>query len=158
MAFLLINFRRVQLTLLSITTSLQDSCDLLVFSMSSQLVQYVIVRGDLLRLLSWPTGAVIAQACHASTAVLWTYRNDPHTIEYTSELDHMHKVVLEVRHATNVAFCSQMMVIRVNLHYSQGRSSIPPPPPQDCVDEFIMRRLNLLVFVDFSFISALLHT
>ena len=155
MAFLLINFRRVQLTLLSITTSLQDSCDLLVFSMSSQLVQYVIVRGDLLRLLSWPTGAVIAQACHASTAVLWTYRNDPHTIEYTSELDHMHKVVLEVRHATNVAFCSQMMVIRVNLHYSQGRSSIPP---QDCVNEFIMRRLNLLVFVDFSFISALLHT
>ena len=124
-AFLLINIRRVQLTLLSITTSLQDSCDLLlVISMSSQLVQYVIVRGDLLRLLSWPTGAVIAQACHASTAVLWTYRNDPHTIEYTSELDHMHKVVLEVRHATNVAFCSQMMVILFNLHYSQGRSSV----------------------------------
>lgn len=92
--------------------------------MSSQLVQYVIVRGDLLRLLSWPTGAVIAQACHASTAVLWTYRNDPHTIEYTSELDHMHKVVLEVRHATIVAFCSQMMVILFNLHYSQGRSSV----------------------------------
>ena len=113
------------MTLLSITTSLQDSCDLLlVISMSSQLVQYVIVRGDLLRLLSWPTGAVIAQACHASTAVLWTYRNDPHTIEYTSELDRMHKVVLEVRHATNVAFCSQMMVILFNLHYSQGRSSV----------------------------------
>ena len=110
MTFLLIHIRRVQLTLLSITSFLQDSCDhLLVFSMSSQLVQYVIVRGDLLRLLSWPTGAVIAQACHASTAVLWTYRNDPHTIEYTSELDHMHKVVLEVRHATNVTFCSQMV-------------------------------------------------
>ena len=115
------------MTLLCITTSLQDSCDLLlVISMSSQLVQYVIVRGDLLRLLSWPTGAVIAQACHASTAVLWTYCNDPHTIEYTSELDRMHKVVLEVRHATNVAFCSQMIVIRVNLHYSQGTSSITP--------------------------------
>ena len=113
------------MTLLSITSSLQDSRDLLlVISMSSQLVQYVIVRGDLLRLLSWPTGAVIAQACHASTAVLWTYRNDPHTIEYTSELDHMHKVVLEVRHATSVAFCSQMMVILFNLHYSQGRSSV----------------------------------
>ena len=63
---------------------------------SAQLVQYVVVRGDLLRLLSWPTGAVIAQACHASTAVLWAHRNDPNTIEYTSELDHMHKVVLEV--------------------------------------------------------------
>ena len=157
MAFLLINFRRVQLTLLPITFSLQDSCDfLLVFSMSSQLVQYVIVRGDLLRLLSWPTGAVIAQACHASTAVLWTHRNDPHTIEYTSELDHMHKVVLEVRHATNVAFCSQMMVIRSNLHYSQGRSSVPPKI--GLMIEFIIRRLNLLVVVDFSFFSALLHT
>jgi len=74
-------------------------CDLLPMSLTSaQLVQYVVVRGDLLRLLSWPTGAVIAQACHASTAVLWAHRNDPNTIEYTSELDHMHKVVLE---ATN---------------------------------------------------------
>lgn len=97
--------QRISVDTLSITSSLQDSCDLLlVISMSSQLVQYVIVRGDLLRLLSWPTGAVIAQACHASTAVLCTYRNDPHTIEYTSELDHMHKVVLEVRHATNECY------------------------------------------------------
>ena len=64
---------------------------------SNQLVQYVVVRGDLLRLLSWPTGAVIAQACHASTAALWSHRNDPNTIAYTNELDDMHKVVLEVR-------------------------------------------------------------
>ncbi|KAM7430334.1 peptidyl-tRNA hydrolase domain-containing protein 1 [Porites harrisoni] len=86
----------------------KDSCDhLLVFSMSSQLVQYVIVRGDLLRLLSWPTGALIAQACHASTAVLWTYRNDPHTIEYTSELDHMHKVVLEASNQEELEKLSQ---------------------------------------------------
>ncbi|XP_068736157.1 putative peptidyl-tRNA hydrolase PTRHD1 isoform X2 [Montipora capricornis] len=63
---------------------------------STQLVQYVVVRGDLLRLLSWPTGAVIAQACHASTAALWSHRNDPNTIKYTSELDNMRKVVLEV--------------------------------------------------------------
>ncbi|XP_068705138.1 putative peptidyl-tRNA hydrolase PTRHD1 [Montipora foliosa] len=62
---------------------------------STQLVQYVVVRGDLLRLLSWPTGAVIAQACHASTAALWSHRNDPNTIKYTSELDNMRKVVLE---------------------------------------------------------------
>ncbi|KAK2557886.1 putative peptidyl-tRNA hydrolase PTRHD1 [Acropora cervicornis] len=62
---------------------------------SNQLVQYVVVRGDLLRLLSWPTGAVIAQACHASTAALWSHRNDPNTIAYTNELDDMHKVVLE---------------------------------------------------------------
>ena len=65
-------------------------------STSSQLVQYVVVRGDLLRLLSWPTGAVIAQACHASTAALWMYRDDSNTLQYTGDLDNMHKVVLEV--------------------------------------------------------------
>ena len=64
---------------------------------SNQLVQYVVVRGDLLRLLSWPTGAVIAQACRASTAALWSHCNDPNTIAYTNELDDMHQVVLEVR-------------------------------------------------------------
>ena len=73
-------------------------CDPVPMSLTSaQLIQYVVVRGDLIRMLSWPTGAVIAQACHASTAVLWMHRNDPNTIEYTRELDHMHKVVLEVR-------------------------------------------------------------
>lgn len=64
-------------------------------STSAQLVQYVVVRGDLLRLLSWPTGAVIAQACHASTAVLWMHRNDSNTLQYTTDLDNMHKVILE---------------------------------------------------------------
>lgn len=64
-------------------------------STSSQLVQYVVVRGDR-RLLSWPIGAVIAQACHASTAALWMHRDDSNTLQYTSDLDNMHKVVLEV--------------------------------------------------------------
>ena len=74
---------------------LQDAHDF-PMSTSAQLVQYVVIRGDLLRLLSWPTGAVIAQACHASTAVLWMYRNDSNTLQYTTDLDHMHKVILEV--------------------------------------------------------------
>ena len=40
--------------------------------------------------------------------------------------------------------------------YSQVRSSVPPPPPKDYVNEFIIRKLNLLVFVDFTFIYAFL--
>lgn len=64
--------------------------------MSSSLVQYVVIRGDLLKHLSWPTGAVIAQACHACSAVLWLFREDLNTIEYTKDIDDMHKVVLEV--------------------------------------------------------------
>ena len=65
--------------------------------MAAPIVQYVVVRGDLLRALNWPIGAVIAQACHASSSVLHLFRHDDFTEKYTSDLDNMHKVVLEVR-------------------------------------------------------------
>ena len=64
--------------------------------MSAPLVQYVVVRGDLLRTLKWPTGALIAQACHACSAVIHLFHEDPNTQEYVAELEQMHKVVLEV--------------------------------------------------------------
>ena len=60
------------------------------------LVQYVVVRGDLLRKLGWPVGAVIAQACHASTAATHAFRDDEETAKYLTDLNRMHKVVLEV--------------------------------------------------------------
>ena len=41
------------------------------------LVQYVVVRGDLAQALKWPLGAVVAQACHACTAVAYLWRDDP---------------------------------------------------------------------------------
>jgi len=59
------------------------------------LVQYVVVRGDLMNTLKWPVGAVIAQACHACSAVMHLYHDDPNTAAYTADLDRMHKVVLE---------------------------------------------------------------
>lgn len=60
------------------------------------IVQYVIVRGDLIKALEWPLGAVIAQACHACSAVTHLFHEDPDTQTYLSDLDNMHKVVLEV--------------------------------------------------------------
>jgi peptidyl-tRNA hydrolase len=60
----------------------------------SQIVQYIIVRGDLAK--AWPLGALVAQACHAATAVNYLNQNDPQCIEYFNDLDSMHKVVLEV--------------------------------------------------------------
>ena len=36
------------------------------------LVQFVVVRRD----LDWPTGSVIAQACHACVAIAWSSRDD----------------------------------------------------------------------------------
>lgn len=62
----------------------------------SKLVQYVIVRHDLLKELKWPMGAFMAQACHAATACLHLYKEDPQTQEYLADLDNMTKVVLDV--------------------------------------------------------------
>ena len=62
-----------------------------------KLVQYVIVRRDLIDSLKWSVGAVIAQACHACTAIVHMSYEDEHTQLYLHKLDSMHKVVLEVK-------------------------------------------------------------
>ncbi|XP_030747998.1 putative peptidyl-tRNA hydrolase PTRHD1 [Sitophilus oryzae] len=59
------------------------------------LVQYVVIRGDILKDLKWPVGALITQACHAVAAVTHLYYNDEDTQLYFKDLDNMHKVVLE---------------------------------------------------------------
>ncbi|OAD77195.1 hypothetical protein PHYBLDRAFT_158101 [Phycomyces blakesleeanus NRRL 1555(-)] len=61
------------------------------------LTMFIVVRKDLSKTLKWPTGSVIAQACHASTAVLHTTRDEPNTKEYLKDLHSMHKVVLETK-------------------------------------------------------------
>ena len=66
------------------------------------LVQYICLRGDLMRGAErWPVGAIVAQACHAATAVLHLFKEDPNVVEYFSDVDRMHKVVLEVRRLRN---------------------------------------------------------
>lgn len=62
-----------------------------------QLVQYVIVRSDLIKSCKWRVGAVIAQACHATSAVLHLFYEDSHTQAYLKDVDRMHKIILEVR-------------------------------------------------------------
>lgn len=66
------------------------------------MVQYVIIRGDLMKVLKWPLGAVIAQACHACTAVMTMYKDDNNVVEYTRDIDNMRKVVLEVKNIDNM--------------------------------------------------------
>ncbi len=63
------------------------------------LVQFVVVRRDLLKDMSWPVGSVIAQACHACLAVAWESRDDPNVSAYLSDIDSMHKVVKECKGA-----------------------------------------------------------
>lgn len=76
--------------------------------MSNSIVQYVLLRSDLLKELGWSIGALVAQACHASTAVLHLYREDENTIKYLNDLDNMHKVVLEVNIFS--ILCSEMLI------------------------------------------------
>ena len=61
------------------------------------IVQYVVVRRDLLKTLEWPVGSVIAQACHACTAITWEQREDAHVAAYLQDLDSMHKVIKECK-------------------------------------------------------------
>ena len=60
------------------------------------IVQYVVVRKD----LKWPAGALIAQACHASTAAIWASRDAAATRAYLDDADNMHKIVLAAESAT----------------------------------------------------------
>jgi hypothetical protein len=57
-------------------------------------VQYVILRKDLWTELKWPLGSVVAQACHASTAAMFTFFDDEVTAKYVApgNVDSMHKV------------------------------------------------------------------
>ncbi|EPR63887.1 Peptidyl-tRNA hydrolase PTH2 domain-containing protein [Toxoplasma gondii RUB] len=60
------------------------------------IVQYVLLRKDLQTALGWPTGAVIAQACHACISVVASAYSEPDVQAYLAEGDNMRKVVLEV--------------------------------------------------------------
>lgn len=64
--------------------------------MASDIVMYLILRRDLISTLNWPIGALVAQGCHAATAVLWQHKDDEHVKVYMTAMDSMRKVVLEV--------------------------------------------------------------
>uniref|UniRef100_A0A8D0L2Z4 peptidyl-tRNA hydrolase n=1 Tax=Sphenodon punctatus TaxID=8508 RepID=A0A8D0L2Z4_SPHPU len=60
------------------------------------LVQYVVLRGDLQREpLSWPLGALVAQACHAALAAVHAHGEHPDTGAYLAQRGSMRTVVLE---------------------------------------------------------------
>nr|XP_032646429.1 putative peptidyl-tRNA hydrolase PTRHD1 [Chelonoidis abingdonii] len=65
-------------------------------SSARALVQYVVLRGDLQREpLSWPLGALVAQACHAALAVVHAHYGQADTGAYLAEGGSMRTVVLE---------------------------------------------------------------
>lgn len=60
------------------------------------IVQYIVLRRDLKKMKNYNDGAIIAQACHASSAIIYKTIDDTLTKEYLSDLDRMHKVVLGI--------------------------------------------------------------
>ncbi|OQV22148.1 putative peptidyl-tRNA hydrolase PTRHD1 [Hypsibius exemplaris] len=57
-----------------------------------QLIQYLILRGD----LKWPVGSLVAQGAHAASAALHIFREDSQTQRFLADLDRMHVCVLKV--------------------------------------------------------------
>lgn len=58
------------------------------------ILQYIVLRRDMWGHLNWPLGSIVAQGCHASTAALWAFKDDPLTQQYCDgeALDSMRKV------------------------------------------------------------------
>ena len=50
-------------------------------------VQWIVLRKDLIDELKWPRGAAIAQACHASTAAIWKYKDEANTLAYMKDIN-----------------------------------------------------------------------
>ena len=120
-------------------------------NMAAPIVQYVVVRGDLLHVLKWPLGAIITQACHASSAALHLFRNDSYTEKYTAELDHMHKVVLEVIFNFSILYCTLENVLSPNSHKLHYRPSTGRPVNIVTPVKFVTCRKNAQEHAIFTF-------
>nr|XP_046154458.1 putative peptidyl-tRNA hydrolase PTRHD1 [Oncorhynchus gorbuscha] len=105
-----------------------------------RLVQYVVVRSDLVHTLAWPLGAVITQACHAAIAAVHLNYNDPDTQEYLAELDSMHKVVLQAVDQASLSSLSETLTEKGIAHklWIEQPENVPTclalkPYPKDIV-------------------------
>ncbi|KAF9959849.1 peptidyl-tRNA hydrolase domain-containing protein 1 [Mortierella alpina] len=97
--------------------------------MADPLTMFIVIRKDLIKTLGWSTGSVIAQACHASTAVLHKTRDLHDTREYLADLHNMHKVVLEVRALKSsgaIGFISKKPGLRPTLLITEESHYLPP--------------------------------
>ncbi|XP_026993770.2 putative peptidyl-tRNA hydrolase PTRHD1 [Tachysurus fulvidraco] len=113
---------------------------------SKRLVQYVVVRSDLIHALSWPLGAVITQACHAATAAIHMNYNDPDTQEYLSDLDNMHKVVLQAADEASLTHLSTTLSEKGIAHklWTEQPENLATclalkPYPKDTVQPFLRK-------------------
>ncbi|EER19608.1 conserved hypothetical protein [Perkinsus marinus ATCC 50983] len=115
------------------------------------LVQYVVVRKDLMKDKKvWNQGAIIAQACHASTAAIFESMNDPNTVKYLSDIDNMTKCVLKADDEATLRGLSEELTTAKIAHklWIEQPEDIPTalataPAYKSCVGGFF-RNLKLL--------------
>jgi len=93
------------------------------------IVQFVVIRKDLLKTLEWPTGSVVAQACHACTAVIWTNQQDPCVQEYLSaaNVESMHKVLAQSAWPTRCRLHITPSFMTLGGQRVQGRDAASQP-------------------------------
>lgn len=81
--------------------------------MSNKLLQYVILRKDLVSTkksaVSFSMGANVAQACHAATAAIVKSFHAPSTVEYLSLLEDMTLCVLSVQDGQELEEIGRML-------------------------------------------------
>lgn len=65
------------------------------------LVQYILLRRDMKKMKNYNDGAIIAQACHASSAILFKTMDNELTKAYLQDTDRMHKIILSVEGGEN---------------------------------------------------------
>ncbi|KAF9791834.1 hypothetical protein SFRURICE_020233 [Spodoptera frugiperda] len=111
---------------------------------TNTIVQYILLRTDLLKEMGWSIGSVVAQACHASTAVLHLYKDDETTMKYLDDMDNMHKVVLEVPNEESLKKVAEKLKENFISHklWIEQPENIPTcialkPYPKDEVKKFV---------------------
>ncbi|KAL6122691.1 hypothetical protein NUSPORA_00220 [Nucleospora cyclopteri] len=61
--------------------------------MANKIVQFIFVRSD----LNLSKGALIAQACHATTKAIHQFYDKSNTIDYLKDIDNLTKIILRIK-------------------------------------------------------------
>ncbi|KAJ1819336.1 hypothetical protein LPJ60_003826 [Coemansia sp. RSA 2675] len=70
--------------------------------MAEARTMFIVMRKDLVKVLNWPLGSVVSQGSHAAVAAIHKFREDERVKEYLSDVDGMHKVVLETKNEASL--------------------------------------------------------
>ncbi|KAJ1974361.1 hypothetical protein H4R35_003647 [Dimargaris xerosporica] len=78
---------------------------------------FIVVRKDLIKQLNWNVGSVMTQACHATSAALCKFSQEPSVQQYTENLESMHKVVLETKNHSSLLKVAEGLTQNQIPHY-----------------------------------------